>query len=184
MAGKGRSQGSPLRIFPKPPVGCRYPAGAFSRVPLTERRRAACFHDWVSGDSAADFMKRVAKEGHTEHIKVKRSVFIGSCAPVHSKEEAKRFLEAMRKKYPKASHYTYGFRIGPTAGFEGMSDDREPSGTAGRKILFVLQRREYTDTIVVVTRYYGGTKLGRGGLARAYARACGQVLDEVEWVEG
>lgn len=128
-------------------------------------------------------MKRVAKEGHTERMAVKRSVFIGSCAPVHSKEEAKRFLEAMRKKYPKASHYTYGFRIGPTAGFEGMSDDREPSGTAGRKILFVLQRREYTDTIVVVTRYYGGTKLGRGGLARAYARACGQVLDEAGFVE-
>ncbi|MCK5329092.1 MAG: YigZ family protein, partial [Candidatus Latescibacteria bacterium] len=61
-------------------------------------------------------MKRVAKEGHTEPMVVKRSRFIGSSAPVHSKEEAKRFLETMRKKYPKASHYTYGFRIGPTAG--------------------------------------------------------------------
>jgi len=129
-------------------------------------------------------MKRVARVGHTDRIVIKRSVFIGSCAPVHSEEEAKGFLEEVRKKHPKASHYVYGFRIGAAAGFEGMSDDREPAGTAGRKILFVLQRRGYTDTIVVVTRYYGGTKLGRGGLARAYARACGQVLDEVGLVEG
>ena len=129
-------------------------------------------------------MKRVARVGHTDRIVIKRSVFIGSCEPVHSEKEAKRFLEQIKKKYPKASHYVYGFRIGPTAGFEGMSDDREPAGTAGRKILFVLQRREYTDTIVVVTRYYGGTPLGRGGLARAYARACGQVLDEVGLAEG
>ncbi|MFH1006553.1 MAG: YigZ family protein [Candidatus Latescibacterota bacterium] len=135
------------------------------------------------GSSHAHFMKYVVVEWHAEPMVVKRSVFIASCAPVHTKEEARLFLEAMRKKYPKASHYTYGFRIGPTAGLEGMSDDREPAGTAGQKIRFVLQRREFTDTIVVVTRFYGGTKLGRGGLARAYAHACGQVLDEVAWEE-
>ena len=125
-------------------------------------------------------MKRVLKNHHTDRIAIKKSVFIGSCGPVTSKEEAERFLQRIRSTFPKASHYAYAYRLGPTAGYESMSDDREPSGTAGHKILFILQRREISETIVVVTRYYGGTPLGRGGLARAYAGACAEVLKHAE----
>ena len=128
-------------------------------------------------------MKRVLKDRHTDRIVIKKSVFIGSCGPVTSREGAEHFLQKIRAAFPKASHYAYAYRLGPTAGYESMSDGREPSGTAGRKILFVLQRREITDTIVVVTRYYGGTPLGRGGLARAYAGACAEVLKRAELEE-
>lgn len=123
-------------------------------------------------------MKRVQKIHHTDRIGIKKSVFIGSCGPITSKEGAERFLQQIRTTFPKAGHYAYAYRLGPTAGYESMSDDREPSGTAGHKILFVMQRREITDTMVIVTRYYGGTPLGRGGLARAYAGACAEVLNQ------
>ncbi len=105
-------------------------------------------------------------------ITVANSRFITSIARVESVEEAKGFLSAVRAEMPDASHHVYAYRIGyGNSVIEGMSDDGEPSGTAGPPALAVLRGTSIGDIIVVVTRYFGGTKLGTGGLVRAYSEA-------------
>ena len=90
---------------------------------------------------------------------------------VHSEEEALAFLESIRKKYWDARHHCYAYVIGEKRELVRCSDDGEPGGTAGRPILDVLAGEELYNTMVVVTRYFGGTLLGTGGLVRAYSRA-------------
>lgn len=117
-----------------------------------------------------------AKEVRAE-ILVMNSRFIASLAPVFSVEEARGFISQVREKYPDASHHVPAFLIGFGASVTAhCSDDGEPSGTAGRPALAVLQGSGLGDVVLVVTRYFGGTKLGTGGLVRAYTEAAQQAV--------
>lgn len=114
----------------------------------------------------------------------KRSRFITYCEAVNNESEFKSFLTRLKLEYPDARHFCYGFRIGPLSSAQrGFSDDGEPSGTAGMPILNVIDHSEYSDLAVIVVRYFGGTKLGTGGLARAYSQATKTVLAACQWNE-
>ena len=101
-------------------------------------------------------------------LKVEGSRFIAEVYPVEDEETAKRTLEATRKKYFDATHHCFAYVIGADKKIVRHSDDGEPSGTAGIKIYNAIQSKNLTDILVIVTRYFGGTKLGVGGLGRAY----------------
>jgi len=111
-------------------------------------------------------------------IEVKRSRFIATAVPAFTVEEAKAFIARIKKEFGDATHNVPAFIIGHGAAVTAhCNDDGEPSGTAGRPILAILQGSGLGDTALVVTRYYGGTKLGAGGLVRAYGDAAKAVLD-------
>lgn len=114
--------------------------------------------------------KIVCRAGSGEYEE-KKSRFIANVIPASSVEEATVFIEAMRKKYYDARHNCSAFVIGRNREVTRCSDDGEPGGTAGKPILEVLLGAEVTDAAVVVTRYFGGTLLGTGGLVRAYTQA-------------
>lgn len=114
-------------------------------------------------------------------IRVVNSRFIASLAPAGSVEEARDFISRIKKDYADASHNVPVFLIGHGDSVTAhCSDDGEPSGTAGRPALAVLQGSGLGDVVVVITRYFGGTKLGTGGLVRAYSDAVRAVLEKVE----
>lgn len=111
-------------------------------------------------------------------IEVKRSRFIATANYVPTVDAAKAFVREIREAMPDASHHVYAFKVGyGTSVQEGMSDDGEPSGTSGPPILAILRGADIGDIAIVVTRYFGGTKLGKGGLVRAYSDAAHGVLD-------
>ena len=110
-------------------------------------------------------------EGREAEIIEKKSRFIATVQPVHSEEEALAFIESMKKKYWNATHNCFAYVIGEQFQIQRCSDDGEPSGTAGKPMLDVLLGEEIHDAAVVVTRYFGGTLLGTGGLVRAYSGA-------------
>ena len=110
----------------------------------------------------------------------KRSRFIGRVWRVESEEEARARIEETKKQSYDARHHCWAYIIGRNPGNERMSDDGEPSGTAGKPILEVLRGKGLTDVFVVVTRYFGGTLLGTGGLVRAYSGAAAEGLAHTE----
>ncbi|XCP86793.1 YigZ family protein [Roseburia hominis] len=114
--------------------------------------------------------KTIYREGQDEVVE-KKSRFIAVVRPVHSEEEAAAFLEEMRKTYWNARHHCYAYVFGDHSQMQRCSDDGEPQGTAGKPMLDVLNAEGLHDTMVVVTRYFGGTLLGTGGLVRAYQKA-------------
>lgn len=117
-------------------------------------------------------------------LQVLNSRFIAVAARAGSVAEAKAFILRIRQEHPKAHHHVYAFVVGfGSSVIEGCHDDREPSGTAGRPVLAVLRGSGLGDTVVVVTRYFGGAKLGTGGLVRAYGDAARQVLEDLPRVE-
>jgi uncharacterized YigZ family protein len=106
------------------------------------------------------------------------SRFIADMAPAGSLPEAQRFIEKIRAEFPDATHHAYVIRLGAGEGaIEKASDDREPAGTAGAPMLQYLQGSKISDTVLVATRYFGGIKLGIGGLTRAY-RNCAKASHE------
>ena len=109
-------------------------------------------------------------------IEVKKSVFIGRSFHISSPEDAAQYLAAERKKYPDARHLCYAWVIGGENARQKTSDDGEPQGTAGQPLLELLTSNGFTDTLVCVTRYFGGTLLGTGGLRRAYSDSGRQAL--------
>lgn len=109
-------------------------------------------------------------------IKIKGSKFIASAIPVGGKENAMNFLNDIRSEFHDATHNCFAYKIGPEGLEFRYSDDGEPNGTAGKPILFSIQKHTLSDVLVVVTRYFGGTKLGVGGLSRAYGDAADEVL--------
>ena len=115
---------------------------------------------------------------------IKKSRFIARVAPVSSRDDVKSWLEQARNDHPDARHICWAYQIGrPGAAAEAaMNDDGEPSGTAGKPILSVIQHKDLGDVLVMVIRYFGGIKLGAGGLVRAYAGATEAVLSGVERV--
>lgn len=119
---------------------------------------------------------RVIVEEGTGEITEKKSRFIATVKRVESEEEAAAFVEAMKKKYWDASHNCSAMVIGERGELTRCSDDGEPSGTAGRPMLEVLLSERLRNAAVVVTRYFGGTLLGTGGLVRAYTQAVREGL--------
>ncbi len=110
-------------------------------------------------------------------IKISNSVFIATAAPAFSVDEAKDFIQQVQKKYQDATHNVPVFIIGhPPSVIEHSNDDGEPAGTAGRPALSVLRGSGFGDIAIVITRYFGGTKLGTGGLVRAYSDSVREVL--------
>ena len=101
----------------------------------------------------------------------KKSRFIAEVYPIESEEQAAQILEETRKKYWDARHHCWAYVLGRNPAAERMSDDGEPAGTAGKPILEVIRGRKLTDVLVIVTRYFGGTLLGTGGLVRAYSKS-------------
>lgn len=124
-----------------------------------------------------------ASEAEVE-LRFKNSRFIGTAAPASDVDEAKAYINSIRTRFPDASHHCYAFAAGFGATVvHGMSDDGEPSGTAGRPMLAVVKGAGLGDVAVVVTRYFGGTKLGTGGLVKAYTETVQAVLAAIERVE-
>ncbi len=125
-----------------------------------------------------DSFLTIARESRAE-IKIKGSRFIGDTFLVPDVDEALGRLAAVRKKEYQATHHCFAYVVGrpPEEQFK-YSDDGEPNGTAGKPIYDVICGRAFTNTLLVVTRYFGGTKLGTGGLVRAYSEAAKAVLDD------
>jgi uncharacterized YigZ family protein len=115
-----------------------------------------------------------------DEIKIKGSRFIGELYPVVSQDEAENLLTRCRKEYHDATHHCYAYRIGEDASVHRYSDDGEPSGTAGKPILSILEHAGITNSLLIVIRYFGGTKLGTGGLVRAYTDAAQALIRKAE----
>lgn len=123
--------------------------------------------------------KTLAREAEAEII-IKKSRFIGRARPVASEEEAIRFIEAVKKEHWSATHNCSAYVVGDNNELQKQSDDGEPSGTAGRPILEVIKNMGLKYTAVVVTRYFGGIKLGASGLIRAYAEGAQVAIQATE----
>lgn len=126
----------------------------------------------------------IPKQRTVVETKVKNSRFIASLEQADSVEQAKALLTEARRVHPGANHHVYAFKIGYGASvIEGMSDDGEPSGTSGPPVMAVLRGSGAGDAVLIVTRYFGGTKLGTGGLVSAYKEAAQAVVAATELVE-
>lgn len=123
------------------------------------------------------------KEYGEHEIIIQKSRFIAQIKRAESENEAQEFIQTIKKKNWNASHNCSAYLIGKHDQIQKANDDGEPGGTAGVPILEVLKKRNLKDTVVVVTRYFGGIKLGAGGLIRAYGKATSEGLDEVGIVE-
>lgn len=124
----------------------------------------------------------VARSGGHE-LEIKRSRFLCALAPVTSEAAAREFIAARRRAEPGARHHCHAFVLGPDGRTRRSSDDGEPAGTAGTPMLEVLRRRSLTDTVAVVTRYFGGVLLGAGGLIRAYGQSVSDAVEVVGVLE-
>ncbi len=118
----------------------------------------------------------LGKEGVSE-FEMKKSIFIGHAAPVKSEEEALEYIAKYKKKYSDATHNVWAYLI-KKGNLMRYTDDGEPSGTSGIPVLDVIRKGGFTDAVIVVTRYFGGTLLGTGGLVRAYSAAAKEAVDD------
>ncbi|MFC9057617.1 YigZ family protein [Streptomyces sp. NPDC057074] len=125
-----------------------------------------------------DEYRTVARAGVHE-TEINRSRFLCALAPAATEEEAQAFVAGVRREHADASHNCWAYVIGADAAVQKASDDGEPGGTAGVPMLQMLLRRDMRYVVAVVTRYYGGVKLGAGGLIRAYGGAVGEALDDL-----
>ncbi len=130
----------------------------------------------------ADSYVTVKGFGQAEIVE-KKSRFIANVKHIASEEEAAAYIDEIKKKYWDARHNCYAYQIGERNQIQRYSDDGEPGGTAGMPILDVLRGRDIKNTIVVVTRYFGGTLLGTGGLVRAYSSAAREGITEAGLIE-
>ena len=126
--------------------------------------------------------KTVKGYGERE-IVISKSRFIGYVNRAETEEEALNFIESIKKKHPNATHNCSCYMVGEHDQIQKANDDGEPSGTAGVPMLEVLKKQGLKDTVVVVTRYFGGIKLGGGGLIRAYGKATTEGIDAAQVVE-
>ncbi|MCI1902814.1 YigZ family protein [Enterococcus hirae] len=124
----------------------------------------------------------LAKDGQHE-LEIKKSRFLCTLKRLQTEEEAKEAIHALKKEHYRANHNCSAFILGKKAEVQRSSDDGEPSGTAGMPILEVLRKNQLVDVLAVVTRYFGGIKLGAGGLIRAYSNATSTALETLGIVE-
>ena len=120
----------------------------------------------------------VKQPSHFEY-EDRKSVFIGEAMPVSTESEAIAFVDSVKKRYPDARHHVYAYVLRENSAMR-FTDDREPQGTAGMPVLDVIRKNGLTDVVVVVTRYFGGTLLGTGGLVRAYTSAALGAVEAAE----
>ncbi|MCQ2978437.1 MAG: YigZ family protein, partial [Clostridia bacterium] len=131
-----------------------------------------------------DSIKTVSKNSESK-IEMKKSVFIGTIINVTDEEDAKRKLDELRSKYKDATHNVPAYRIYDASKnmiIEKCSDDGEPQGTSGKPILDLLKHKDMLNTLVVVTRYFGGTLLGTGGLVKAYTDCAKELIENANIV--
>ena len=126
--------------------------------------------------------KTIKEDGQVQE-EIKKSRFICHAKRIYSEEEARDFITAIKKEHYKATHNCSAFIIGERSEIKRTSDDGEPSGTAGVPMLGVLENHNLTNVCVVVTRYFGGIKLGAGGLIRAYAGSVALAVKEIGIIE-
>lgn len=124
----------------------------------------------------------VKGSGQAEIVE-KKSRFIAHIKPIISEDDATAFIEEIKKQYWDARHNCYAYQLGDRNQIQRYSDDGEPGGTAGMPILDVLRGKDIKDTIVVVTRYFGGTLLGTGGLVRAYSLSAREGIKSAGLIE-
>lgn len=125
----------------------------------------------------------ILKNEPKAETKVKNSRFVAEIHTVHTPEEAKALWKHKKETYDNGGHIVYAFTLGPQQNICGCSDDGEPSGTAGRPVLAVLKGSGLTNTLITIARYFGGTKLGTGGLVHAYSDAAKAVIELAETKE-
>lgn len=129
-------------------------------------------------------MFKTIKENSSAEVVEKKSKFISNVFYVESREEAESLIKQTNKKYHDARHNCYAYRIFTKEGIiEKASDDGEPSGTAGGPMLNILSKKELTNILVIVTRYFGGILLGTGGLVKAYSEACSLGIENSGIIE-
>jgi uncharacterized YigZ family protein len=126
---------------------------------------------------------RYLKDQTTHQIEINKSKFIAILYPLQNIEDISLYLDEAKKAYPKANHYCNASLFGQTAEHATASDDGEPSRTAGVPILEVLKHHDVTNILCVVIRYFGGIKLGSGGLVRAYTKATADVIKKAKFYE-
>lgn len=114
-------------------------------------------------------------------FEIKKSKFISYLYPVENEKQAKEKIAFLKKEHKNAAHVVHGFITGHSKSNKGMSDDGEPSGTAGKPVLSMIDAKNFTNLVVIVVRYYGGIKLGTGGLVKAYSDAADLVIKETEF---
>ncbi|MGB9851261.1 MAG: YigZ family protein [Candidatus Kapaibacteriota bacterium] len=134
-------------------------------------------------DETNSNLKRTIKNPAQIEFVEKKSRFIAQAFPVENIEKVENILKDVRKKFTDATHNCYAYRIGIEKNIYRFSDDGEPSGTAGKPIFQTIVKFDLTDILVVVTRYFGGIKLGASGLVRAYSKATKLVLESAEKIE-
>ncbi len=127
-------------------------------------------------------MRTIKRDGEYE-LEIRKSRFICALARVDGEDAARAFISERRKEHWNATHNCTAYVLGDDGGVQRSSDDGEPGGTAGVPMLEVLRHRRLTDTVAVVTRYFGGVKLGAGGLIRAYGGAVSAAVDEIGVLE-
>ncbi len=132
---------------------------------------------------SVDASYRTISASGREEIRVRGSRFIATILPVRSRDEASAAIADLRREFWDATHNTYAWRIAPDGLEYRFSDDGEPGGTAGKPILFALGQHQLVNVLLVVTRYFGGTKLGAGGLARAYGAAATAAISASSIIE-
>ena len=123
----------------------------------------------------------------SEEFEEKKSVFVGQIKRVYTEDEAKDFIESIRKKHREANHNAFAYTLGEKKIVKRYSDDGEPQGTAGIPILECINKKDITFAVIVVTRYFGGVLLGASGLVRAYIKSAASAIDKsgiVEVVKG
>jgi uncharacterized YigZ family protein len=120
--------------------------------------------------------KTISEIGEAEQV-INKSSFIATAFPISCEEDAVKFIQAERKKHPDARHVCWAYILGEKKDIMRYSDDGEPQGTAGQPILQVLVKKDITNVLVTVTRYFGGILLGAGGLTRAYSSSCVSAID-------
>jgi uncharacterized YigZ family protein len=130
-----------------------------------------------------DRFRTLAGRSGFEAEPTKGSRFIARLAPARTEDEAKSFVSEVAREFSDARHVCFAWRLGPGGECTRANDAGEPGNSAGRPILLQLEGHDVTDAIAVVVRYFGGVKLGVGGLMRAYGGAAGQALDRAEIVE-
>lgn len=124
-------------------------------------------------------MKQI-KEKYINEIDIQKSKFIAVILPIYDKNSVKNEIDNLKKNYPKATHYCYGYIIN---GIQKSNDDGEPSSTAGKPILENLIINQLNNVLLVVIRYFGGIKLGAGGLARAYVDSSSKVIQKATFYQ-
>ena len=133
---------------------------------------------------ALQYYLSLARSSRIE-LEEKKSRFIALAKPVENVEEAQGFLREQQQKYPDATHHVYAWILAKPQMAQSFSDDGEPQGTAGMPVLDVLAKQGLVQAAVIVVRYFGGIKLGAGGLVRAYSKAASQAVEEagiVRWL--